>query len=71
MSAEYRFYISPSVEGVVVVSINHRDTYIVNNTVFEAILRGDSIYGIPLIVRSLQRTIPNEFLTAYKHRSVC
>ena len=48
MSDEYRFYISPYVEVVLVVSINHRDTNIVNKTVFEPILREYSVYGLSL-----------------------
>ena len=51
MSTEYRFYISPSIEGVVMVSMNYIDTYIVNKTVLEPILREDSIYGPTFIVR--------------------
>ena len=35
ISAEYRFYLSPSDEGFVMVSINHRDTYISKKTVLE------------------------------------
>ena len=38
-----RFYIYTSVEGVVVVSINHRDTDIAKNNVLEPILRENSI----------------------------
>ena len=68
LPAEYRLHIYPYIEGVVVVSINHRDTYISKETVLEPILRNDSISGITFIAIMRQHTISNECLTSYKNR---
>ena len=57
MNDEQRFYISPSVEGVVVVSINYRYTYIIKKTVVEPISCKDSISGINSISKSQYYTV--------------
>ena len=64
LSDEQRFYISPSVELIVVVSINHRYTYISKKTLIEPILREESIFGFTFIVRSQQSYVSNNCLSA-------
>ena len=57
LSDEQRFYISPSIELIVVVSINHRYTYISKKTLPEPILRENSIFGHTFIVRSRKSSV--------------
>ena len=48
LSDEYTFYILSSAELVLVVSIYHRDAYIINKTITEHILRWYYISGTAL-----------------------
>ena len=54
-------YISPSYVRAVVVSNIIRDTNIVENTVFELVLRKDSISGLTFYIRKRQSIVLNAF----------
>ena len=71
LSAEQRFYISPSVEVVVVFSINHRNNYIIKKTALEPIFCEEYIYGLTLIFRSRLKRHFKRVFACIKNRSVC
>ena len=52
------FYIYPSCGRALVIPIITRDTNIVNNTVFEPVLRKDTIFGLTFATRNRKALVP-------------